>query len=1004
MALGTLAERRAAKKAIEASGQKFTADNYSAYQKSQAATPATTAESKATPELTFGSTLTEQVNTSNTADFGTKLAQNTATQSNPATAQAQMDTTKIGTPDAPKSGGAINFDDKKDATFTTSDGDVVTNWSLSAPDKYALEAYSSLLSTTNANVTGYTKKLDDSIKTYERSFNELSQIVADQGTQFHDAMIAMAEQGTEVDFNNEQLLADVKEAMASGEAVDFEAILSKYPVENTVSKVGGVDIGTPDDPQSGGRLKFQDMPTPDGAAPGSQTKDQIINDLISATGKDNLTSEEWKAIQAQADEKFAAQSGPTDIQTPSTGVLDVNTTPEVEVPTSELVGQTLDGIKGMSQQSLTSVLEGAGYNVGDLNSAEQVQIMVAQQGLDLSNDPGTAIFLEGQKMLIDKTYADAIAAYNEDIDGISRIIDGEDLVPSSYNQLAAKISKQNADFAKENIDNEIKYQNEQYNITMGVEREKRGRLEGYLKAKLVAGGMADSSAGLASMAVQVNAADARIAMAKNEHMRAISSLNIQSRQVMTDYTNNIIKIGLDADTKKSEAMQAHAEGLATINQDILNNTTEKNALKMAAISQFGETMNDIEKTRKEDARYEEETQYAKMKDAVDQAYKLSGLTGTVYATGANGEMIDTGIKTFDNKQWESSNALSYMKYSRDIANDSYNKAIDMIDRGVDAASVESMLDMTPGSLGGMTSKDDMKAAVGQIKTDREVDFFINGDKYASVGSAIGSAFVQDSKGGQCGTFMHSIYNIPSMGNSLQSKIRTMTQPGVGPAAGNIVVFDEGTKYGHIAAINAVDMENRRFRLTESNYPSGERVRNDRWISFDNPKIRGFGRQELKPEFKQLVRTAQDSKLDKFVERAATTSIADARRDLKEATTGYSLDAKREIYERFEDRINEKQNYNFNLRNELGSIEAASHNFLSVKTGDDTSYSPLDRVNLYSPFASLNYTGKSIYELEQEKKAASKGSFSLGDTTAELEALANGDTTSTGDGEFDQPIG
>ena len=982
--MATLKERTAAKKAIEASGQKFTLDNMNKYMASQ---PQTTADAPSAEPLTFGNTLTEQTETSSPATFGENLAQNTATQADPATRTQQMDTSTIGTPDAPVSGGAINFDDGQ-GNLTSASGEQVytageTAWSLSKPDKAALEAYGNLLGSTRTAVQGYQKTLDKSIKSYEKSFSELSTIVADQGTQFNEAMMAMAEQGKEVDLNNAGLMTEIEEAMKSGEQVDFEKILGNYPVEETVSKVGGVDIGTPDDPKSGGRLNFDDTPSPDASAAGAQTKDQILDGLVSATGKDNLSADEWKALQAQADKQMAEQGDSNEV-TQSPSVVDVNTTPDVEVPTSELVGQTMDGIKDVSQQSLFSALQGAGYDLNELSSAEALQVMVAQQQIDIANDPAMATYLNGQKILIDKTYQDTIDTYNEDVEGITAIINGEALVPSSYDQLAAAVYKQQSDFSKESIDNEVKYRTEQYNAQMGVEREKRGRLEGYLKAKLTAGGMSDSSAGLASMAIQVNAADARLSMAESEHMYALSGLNQQSRKIMTDYANNIVKIGLDADAKKGTAMQTHADSISKIDKELITNSIEQRGLKMAAISQFSEVMLDIDKNKKEQARYEEEQQYKKTKDAVDQAYKLSGMTGSVYAVGDGGEIIDTGVSTLATRKWESSNALSYMKYAQDIDNDSYDKAFDLIDRGVDSASVERMLNMDPGSMSQMKSKDEMKAAVTAAQTSRETDFFINGDKYASTGGAIANCYEDGVQGGQCGTFMHKIYNIPSMGDSLQSKINTMTQPGVGPATGNIVIFDEGTAYGHVASINEDDPVNRRFKLTESNYPSGEKVRNDRWISYDDPKIRGFGVQELKPELKGLIQTSQDSELDKFVERAATNSIADARRDLKEAIGGYSTSAKAEILNRFEDRVNETPKFDLDAAGFSGNLGLDS----ALSIGNQA----------------FGYTGKSIYETEQANKG--KGSSqTTEDFAAELRGLASGGTASaaTGSGEFDEPI-
>ncbi len=967
MATGDLKYRRAARKAIEASGKKFTQENYNAYVKNNGSVP-----NSGNHGLTFGSTLNQIAGDADSVDnFGSNLANNIA--SGPSQDDSWVN--NIGTPDAPKSGGRIKFDNGKGSLTSPIEPDQrMTNWSLSAPDKDALKSYSRLLSTTNRAVKGYTDKLNKSVKSYERAYNDIKGVVQAQGSQFDKAIMAMAQQGKEIDFNAPDLMKDLQEAVDNNESVDFESILEKYTSgSQTGSQVGGQDIGTPSDPKSGGAIQFDDtqiqqaQPQSTGAP---KTYEEALNGLINASGKSNLTADEYKEMQDAAAAMTEGQPSAADrAAPPSQGAVDVNTNPDIEVPTSQLIDQAAVSIGQVSPQSLVTTLSDAGFNLNDLSSAEALQVLMTQQQIDLANDPTMDNFLQGQKLTIMNSYEDAIGTYKDDLIGLNAIIDGKDMVPTSAEQLSAKIYKQNTDFVMEDIAAEKDYQNKQYNLVMGQEREKRGRLEGYLKAKLYATKMQDSSAGLSSMAIQINAADMRLQMAENEHMRGIAKLNLESRRLMTDYANNITKIGMDIETKKDNALQVSTDKITAINKELISSGIEKRGLKAAAMSEFTDNMMKLDKEKKDRAQREAEFSYQKTQDLVDQAYKLSGLTGSVYGVNDKGEVYNTGVKTFKAIEAANDRSMDMMKYAHDVTQDSYRTAFDMIDMGGNPGDIEQLLNLKPGSLSGLNSKQ-MQASVKEVQSQREINSFINGDTYSTIGGALGASFTPGAYGGQCGSFMHQIYDIPMMGDSLQSKINTMTQPEAQPVAGNLVVFDEGTQYGHIASILETKMHKgvMSMRLLESNYPGGEKIRTDRWVPLDSPKIRGYGKQPLKPEFQAMVTTSQNSRLDEYVERARVSTIAKAKAELKDSIKGKSQEYQSAILTAFNDRINEKPTYNLNSGN----------------SGLDAGYN-LGFTN------TLNYTDKSIRELEEEKK-------NKGDDFAGLETGATG----TGGG-FDTEI-
>jgi len=59
-----------------------------------------------------------------------------------------------------------------------------------------------------------------------------------------------------------------------------------------------------------------------------------------------------------------------------------------------------------------------------------------------------------------------------------------------------------------------------------------------------------------------------------------------------------------------------------------------------------------------------------------------------------------------------------------------------------------------------------------------------------------------------------------------------------PKAGNSIVFDTGTKWGHVATINEI-MPDGKMKLSESNWNNDLRVKHDRIIDPNDPTIMGY---------------------------------------------------------------------------------------------------------------------------------------------------------------------
>ena len=103
-------------------------------------------------------------------------------------------------------------------------------------------------------------------------------------------------------------------------------------------------------------------------------------------------------------------------------------------------------------------------------------------------------------------------------------------------------------------------------------------------------------------------------------------------------------------------------------------------------------------------------------------------------------------------------------------------------------------------------------------------------------------------GGQCGEFLHTLVDIPMVGNSFRSKMSLMDDTISSNSAqiGDVFVQDVGD-YGHIGVINDISVDpdtgERIFTVTESNWNLDERITTDRKVRAS--EIDGYGRYPSK---------------------------------------------------------------------------------------------------------------------------------------------------------------
>lgn len=596
-------------------------------------------------------------------------------------------------------------------------------------------------------------------------------------------------------------------------------------------------------------------------------------------------------------------------------------TPVQEKPVSyeQTVADNLGSLTDTSGGSLLNEMQAMMQEDDEFSSARAfIQGTFAEKMGIIENDAKSQYY-ERLHMQTMEAFGGAEESMQKEVAEIDKMINDPDAVPTSYAGLAAKTYAQAKDMQLESITDEKEYQKKQFDVWHNQEADKRARLEGYLKAKLYASGAQDSSAGLATMALTVNAADMRMQMAEADHNYAMSGLNKQSRSIMKEFTSNVVKLGLDAEASRDKSMAANQEKLMEIEKLIIESEGEKTKLRLDTISDMQDQMSKVDTQEREQKKWEYEQQYKKIKDATDNAYKLSGLTGNVfYANPETGEVVDTGVQTFDAQKWEQTALLDAAKYEhmvnkdtwdmeykeRDMAfkqmesterlsldqakaaseqsNSLWSQGMNLLDTygSEGAGMVENMLGMPAGSLSTLNTVEEQKAFMENqfdasfFGDGLDSDFFgidLAGQAIAGGGGDGGSitgvrtAGYYKSKsfpglGLQCGEFVHEFMNVGSMGNSLASKLKNFKNkdPGYMPKVGDAFITNESAKYGHVGIINAVDPATGMITLTEANFPTSGNVQHDRTMMYNDSRIKGFHTGNLKPQIQsRLDRQVQE---------------------------------------------------------------------------------------------------------------------------------------------------
>lgn len=409
---------------------------------------------------------------------------------------------------------------------------------------------------------------------------------------------------------------------------------------------------------------------------------------------------------------------------------------------------------GMSQwvqkgyaESLNNLM--ANMADGTATSADLAKLTLMQTLNYAINDEQGA-YLDQMAAEAKSAYESALQQGKVGLSEIDKAIDGELTTATTYEGLQAKVLQEQKSFALEGIQIEADYMEKQWEAEKAQDDIRNARLEGYLKAKLISMGALDSTAGLTLISENLHMAQMEMdaKQARYDYNRA--QLNLQSRQVMSEYTNNIQTMLLDAEAKKSEALSTYQTTISDIQKERLANSKEKQESMLTALSTYQTFLTEEDEKLYTRQQAEAEFAYKKQQDAISNAFNMSGMTGYMYGVDAEGKLYNSGIPTMEWSQYQTDHQLEVAKLNMNQNNEVFNQTMQMVDamstiaqfdpskQAQIGAMIENQMGLAQGSLNAIAPEDwtDYLSGIGAGRSLAEAG--LNETTLASLQNAYGA--------------------------------------------------------------------------------------------------------------------------------------------------------------------------------------------------------------------------------------------------------------------------
>lgn len=629
-------------------------------------------------------------------------------------------------------------------------------------------------------------------------------------------------------------------------------------------------------------------------APTNQT--QIDNAHVSSSGT--------PVTQTSADDGLInavnQQTGQNEMVSPNdprwnNGTL-VQNNPSYQTGQSTPTSNTLDALQRLSGQSFDSLMSGAKDLGTDKTGADILKSNLMAQ-LGAIDDPQMNKYLNNMADKAKASYAIGLNMVQTGKDEITQAINGTLVNPTTMEGLQARIYKDTHDQQLASLDAQKQYQQDQQNIALDDLRSKRSSLEGFLKARMFADGTQDSSAALSVMSLSLHHADMTMAAQNSGYMYAQTQLNIQGMQIMKDYGNNVANLAATEKQNQMKLTSDYYSQLSDIDKQALTNEKDKRQLTASAISDFNKSSLELRNQTLNRQLDQSKFAWQKTNDLATRAIQQSGVTGTVWSQDANGNMIDTGVSTFDSRKNQFTQAT-------DLAGLRLQASAQRTTIGMDAISQAENLGYLPGdkewqgmlnnisqtlgypdgALNQFKSYDSLRGFVEESGNTASVIHGMIKDSSSMKGVpqelkdvfGVGKTFT-DSNGKplQCGVGAGSISTAPNVGNTWNQKLATVRKFGTiqeDPQAGYKLLIPLGVNTdgaggvdkngnpiqtpGHVETVLSYDPNTRNALIQDFNRTgpgqSGMRIENLDDLKNKYGDNWGFVPGQLKPGVQQQI--------------------------------------------------------------------------------------------------------------------------------------------------------
>lgn len=330
--------------------------------------------------------------------------------------------------------------------------------------------------------------------------------------------------------------------------------------------------------------------------------------------------------------------------------------------------------------------------------------------------------LDSQEKRVKDSYYQGLAMIDAGTDEIDKAIDGLLEAPETSTGLLAKIYAEGKEETLSEIAAQKAYATQRQNIIMSDMRQKRADLVGYTKAKLYSMGAEDSSAGVALLGKIVSEADMQITLAELDFNEGIRQLDSAGRTAIRDFTYQVADLVIKQDEKEVNLEANYQDSLLKIEENRFTTEREKRKQTLQAYADYTKNIFDYREKSKAEQRQALNDYYTRLSQARDDAYKMSGLTGTIFFADEEGKLVDTQIPTFQSKVYGDERAQNLLNMELSVNQDRRSAAQLLLNTYGSAAAgaVEQMLGLPTGALSGFQTQDELNRAFNMITEGNEM--------------------------------------------------------------------------------------------------------------------------------------------------------------------------------------------------------------------------------------------------------------------------------------------